>query len=372
MKYVLFFLTVLLGFAGAVQAQVANTGLLDTTGGEKVENLRIGGYVDTYYGYFSRTGGGKTVPFFVSQNRQNEFAINLAYADFRYSHGRIRARFVPAFGSYMRSNYSSEPEGFRYLLEASGGYCLSEKRRIWVDMGLLGSPFSNESPVSRDQMTFSRSLAPEYVPYYLSGVRISLPLGRRWIWYGYLVNGWQQIQDVNSLKSVVSQLEFRPDSFNLITWNMYAGSERNLAPGFGSRFFTDFYWIYRGKGRWSFSSCVYMGYQEKDGKVRRKERFWGQANAAARFRMRKNHHLAGRLEYFHDPGSTVVPAWNGKTGERFRAGSASLGWDCSLSPEALFRMEFRQFVSPDRIFPAAGNTQVSHAWWLLSGIAVSF
>ena len=37
-------------------SQVTNTGLMDTLGGEKIKNVTIGGYLDTYY---SESGAGQ-------------------------------------------------------------------------------------------------------------------------------------------------------------------------------------------------------------------------------------------------------------------------------------------------------------------------
>ncbi|MBK8819890.1 MAG: outer membrane beta-barrel protein [Saprospiraceae bacterium] len=43
--------------------------------------------------------------------------------------------------------------------------------------------------------------------------------------YAYLINGWQQIQDVNKGKAIGTQVEYRPTNLNLINWNVYIGDE---------------------------------------------------------------------------------------------------------------------------------------------------
>ncbi|MBK9192094.1 MAG: outer membrane beta-barrel protein [Crocinitomicaceae bacterium] len=160
-------------------AQVTNTATLDTTGGQQIGNTSIGAYLDAYFGYDFNEPAGKDVPLFVSSARHNEFNINLAFIDFRYNSENFRARVVPAFGTYMNSNYASEPGTLRNLLEANTGFRISKKKNIWIDAGILGSPYTNESAISKDHLMYTRSLAPEYVPYYLCGIKTSFPLGKK-------------------------------------------------------------------------------------------------------------------------------------------------------------------------------------------------
>ncbi|NJO01090.1 MAG: outer membrane beta-barrel protein [Bacteroidia bacterium] len=138
---------------------------------EKAE-ITVGGYVDAYYGYnFAQPEG--SVPYFVSMARHNEVNINLAFVDVRYTSPNVRARFAPGFGTYMNANYANEEGVLKNLLEASVGVRLV--KNIWLDAGILPSPYTNEGPISKDQLMYTRSFAPEYVPYYLAGARLGIP-----------------------------------------------------------------------------------------------------------------------------------------------------------------------------------------------------
>ena len=180
-----------------LSAQVQNPAMPDTSFGEKVEYLRIGGYMDLYYGSFQPNSKDGSIPYLVSMNQNRQISVNLAYLDLRYAKGRIRSRLIPGFGTYMNANYQGEPGGLAYLVEANAGYCLNPKRQIWLDVGVLSSPYSNESCISKDHLMYSRSLAPEYVPYYLSGIKCSAPIRTNLSLSLYLINGWQQIRDRN-------------------------------------------------------------------------------------------------------------------------------------------------------------------------------
>jgi hypothetical protein len=132
-------------------AQVTNTGIMDTTGGERINNLSIGGYIDSYFGYnFNQPEDGNN-PYFVSMNRHNEATINLAFIDLRYSSERVRARFVPGFGTYMNANYAQEAGLMKNFVEASSGYKVFARKDVWIDFGILGSPYTNESAIKMDK-----------------------------------------------------------------------------------------------------------------------------------------------------------------------------------------------------------------------------
>src|SRR5438045_2831355 len=107
MKRILLTLMVML-LVRVVSAQVVNTGMLDTTGGEHLGKIVVGAYIDAYYGYnFAKPASGD-IPYMVSMSRSNEANINLAYIDVRYTNKRLRGRFVPGVGSYMNANYANE------------------------------------------------------------------------------------------------------------------------------------------------------------------------------------------------------------------------------------------------------------------------
>jgi hypothetical protein len=183
-------------------SQIVNTATMDTLESTVIGHLAVGGYLDTYYGYnFSQPRVG-TNPYFVSSNRHDEMNINLAYMDLRYKSTNFRFRFVPGYGTYMNSNYANEVGTLKNIVEANAGLRLSAKRNIWLDFGVFGSPYTNESAISKDHLMYTRSFAPENVPYYLSGVKLSVPLNAKWSTYLFLLNGWQVIQSNDKNKAL--------------------------------------------------------------------------------------------------------------------------------------------------------------------------
>jgi len=356
------------------KSQVINTATLDTTDIESNGKFKINGFVDTYYAWNDNEPNEKDIPYLNSSQRHNEFSINLSYIDLNYSSSKIRARFVPAFGSFMNANYATETGTLKDLLEARVGIKLSNKKEIWLDAGVLGSPFTNENAVSKDQLMYTRSLAAEYVPYYLSGVRLSIPISAKTNFYAYVINGWQQIVDLNHDKSVAIQFENRPNNNWLLNWNVYAGNHQTIYyPNHRMRYFSDFYAIYAPtKSKLNMSACLYAGIQEIKDTVTGvlKNVFWSQANITARYFVSKNWSVSGRVEAFMDNSEAEVISITSEKG--FNTFCHTLGINYHVNKNAMFRLEQRSIYADKYIFETKNNQIANTSNYVVGSLAVWF
>jgi hypothetical protein len=337
-------LLILVALSEPICAQVVNTATMDSSDYKIKGKVTFEGYVDAYYAYNFNEPAAADQPYLVSMSRHNEFNINLAFIDVKYSSTRIRARIVPGFGTYINANYAREAGSLKNLIEANAGVRITKSKNIWLDVGILGSPYTNESAISKDHLAYTRSLAAENVPYYLSGAKLTVPVSQKIIAYLYLINGWQQITDDNSNKSVGTQLEYRPNNLLLLNWNTYIGKESVLTDSTEStRYFSDIYAIYH-KGPFSATSCIYYGVQ----KTANKEGTWWQANIIARYSVTPLLSTTIRVEYFKDSdGVLVVPVTKR---DHFESYGVSVGLNLKLDDNILFRAEARQLFSDKQIF----------------------
>lgn len=350
----------------SVHAQITNTGVMDTTDFRYQGKVTVGGYIDAYYCYdFDKPASGNR-SYFISMNRHNEMTINLAFVDVKYSSSRLRARFVPGFGTYINANYANEPGVLKNIVEANAGIKLFKSKSIWFDFGVFGSPYTNESAISKDHLAYTRSFAPEYVPYYLSGAKVSIPLNKKVNAFIYLVNGWQQIQDANAGKSIGTQVEYRPNNNWLLNWNTYLGKENTAAaPAYGTRYFTDLYFIY-SKGRWSATGCAYIGLQKRDNLS---NTMWWQANLIARYNITNKLSATARVEYFDDSHEVLINPITGVGG--FNSYSGSMGLNAKPAENVLFRLEYRTFYSTHNVFERSG-VAVKNSNMITSSVAIWF
>jgi hypothetical protein len=336
----------------------ANAQSLDTL---KIDSLKSPKFqmhivADWYYAYNSSAPKTDVIPLYVSMNQNNQVNNNLSYIDLKYETKRFKARFIPAIGSFMVANSATEKGIFKNILEANAAVKLSKKKELWLEGGILGSPYTNENPYSQEHLTYTRSLAAEYVPYYQAGLKVTYKYNQKWKGSLYLLNGWQQIYDLNTSKSFGSQLEYKPNSKDVFNWNTYVGNENSLQnPNFRTRYFTDLFWTHNFDGKFSFASCVYYGLQEVE-MINGKREFlpWGQLNFSARYRMKKWGSFSGRVEYFKDNENILIQGLNQNLG--FNCVGASVGYNNYLIPVILLRAECKTLHSINGdIFPSSSS-----------------
>jgi hypothetical protein len=307
---------------------------------------------DWYYAINHTHPKVSTMPYFVSFSQNRELQQNLIFADLKLEKKRYRAHLVPAIGTFMEQNSAPEKGIFKNLLEANIGIRPFRKKDIWIDGGVLGSPYTNETPFSQDHLTLTRSLAAEYVPYYLAGARASWQISKKWKVCLFALNGWQQITDQNDSKSLGTQIEFKPSDRDLLNWNTYVGKEgKNGHSSYGMRYFSDVYWTHGFSERLSIASCAYAGIQRNSQVV---DQFWWQANTAIRYSMNKLGSWSLRAEYFNDPDHAVVQSL--AQGNPFRCISYSFGYGYHILSSMLFRVEYRKMQSTSGLLYFKGNS----------------
>jgi hypothetical protein len=363
---------ILVSFFFATQGHAQNTNdstkLSIPVGGGK---LSIEGYVDTYFSYSFNHPQDATHPYFVSYTRDNEVNIDLAFISLKYESDRVRARLTPGYGTYMNANYSSERQTLQNLVEAYVGVKLFQKKGIWLDMGVIPSPYTNESAAAFDQPVYTRSIGSENVPYYLTGARLTLPLGDKWTAFLYLLNGWQVIQAQHDPLDFGSQLEFKPDDKWDINWNTYIGNESSTThPDYKTRYFSDLYAIYSASPAWSFTADAYSGWQQVGEGANAVTHNWWNAALCAKYTFVPGHSFSARVEKFHDPYQVLVTPVTPVSG--FRLSSASLGYNWAVTDQVQLRLEGRYFKSPDNLYPLRDGSYTDTDAWLTVGITARF
>jgi hypothetical protein len=341
----------------------------------KKGTLSLEGYVDVYYSYALSHPLGGTRPYFVSYNRDNEINLNLAYISIKYTSDRVRATFTPGYGTYMDANYASERQTLQNILEANVGIKLFAHKEIWLDAGVMVSPYTNETAYSLDQLTYTRSLGSENTPYYLTGAKLTLPFGSKWTAYLSVLNGWQVIQSQHDPLDFGSQLEFKPDGRWDINWNTYLGNEKSTVnPGYEMRWFTDVYATYTASARWTLSADTYAGWQRRiegdSGETHQELRPWWNANLAARYIFVPGNSFSARVEYFHDPYDVLQKPVTAASG--FKLFSASLGYNLNITDDVMFRLEARYFGAAEPLYPLRNGTSTNMEAWFTAGITARF
>jgi hypothetical protein len=329
----------------------------------------IGGGIDLYYGYHS--SNNTDIPYYVSHAKHNQINLNLAYLNLNLAYQRFRANVVPAIGTYMLANYATEHPTAQRLVLANVGYQLNKEKNIWVDAGILNAPYTLETPFSKDQLMYTRSLASEYSPYFITGARLTAPLNNKTTFYGYVINGWQQVKDVNKSISLGSALEYKADSANTFVWTFYAGDEKStLNPNFNMRYYTDVQWLCNYK-KWNFGAVASVGLQQKSDSINKNQNhIWWQTTVIGKYNFTAKHSISGRIEYFKDNYQTLIkPQFNITS---FDALGSSLCYSFKLKRNAMFRVEGKHVYSTDKIQADKNNKATNESWLAVGNITIWF
>lgn len=318
------------------------------------EGLTFSGYLEAYYSYdFNRPDDHNRPSFLYNFSRHNEFSFNIALIKVAYSSDQLRANLALMGGTYAQFNLEDEPSWARLINGASIGVKLHP--RLWLDVGIMPSHIGFESWYGMDGWHLTRSLLAENSPYFLTGARFSYELSPKTDLTLWLTNGWQNVQRQERKQGLGFGLgvNHRPIEGMQINYSNYFGNE-GPDPVRLFRFFNNFYLQYEPH-KWGVTIGGDFGIQEA---YFGSPHQWYGVTASLRRSLGERFYLAGRLEQYSDPKGIILD-------EGLKTSGLSANVDYKIQENALFRLEARQFISPDPVFilPGArfskGNTAIT-------------
>jgi hypothetical protein len=215
--------------------------------------LVFGATIETFYQYNWNRPPDRVLPLRAYDTRSNTFAIQQAAlivdavpdveAGRRFG-GRVDLQFGMATDT-VQGNPANEPrpEAYRHLWQVYGTYVLPVgPDGLQIDAGKYASMLGYETNYAKDNQAFSRAYLFNFLPFYHSGVRLTLPVNDRVSLLYMLSNGIQQTEDFNDFKSNHVAAVLKPAG--RVTWvvNYYFGQEQpdSGEPGGPDGFFTVF------------------------------------------------------------------------------------------------------------------------------------
>ncbi len=155
--------------------------------------------------------------------RTNTLSVNLLTVGAQYRDSTMRGRLALQEGTFTQVNYVNADAAWRMIGEASIGVALGND--IWVDAGIIPSHIGYESARPAANITLTRSLIADYTPYYEMGVKLGYT-GESGLHVAVIVmQGWQQIVDVNDDPAIGTALSLPLTSDVTLMWNTYVGNE---------------------------------------------------------------------------------------------------------------------------------------------------
>jgi hypothetical protein len=119
---------------------------------------------------------------------------------------RFGARIDLQFGQATETVQGSaanepRPDVYRHVWQAYGTYVFPLGRGLQADFGKFASNLGFETNYAKDNSHFSRAYLFNFLPFYHSGLRLTLPVSDEVTLTYMLTNGIQQTEDFNNFKS---------------------------------------------------------------------------------------------------------------------------------------------------------------------------
>lgn len=141
--------------------------------------------------------------------------------------GRIDLQFGQATETVQGSAANEpRPDAYRHVWQAYGTYVFPVGRGLQTDFGKFASMLGYETNYAKDNNQFSRAYLFNFLPFYHSGLRVSLPVNDKVTVLYMLTNGIQQTEDFNNFKSNHVAAIVKPTGS--VTWatSYYFGQEQ--------------------------------------------------------------------------------------------------------------------------------------------------
>jgi len=336
----------------------------DSTDSEKRSSLIISGYVDIYYQYdFNKPVDKLRPPFLYNFKKHTEINTNLTLLKASYEGKKFRANLGVMAGNYAKYNLAAEPEFFRYTYEANIGYKFSEK--ISLDAGILPSHIGAESAITKDNWNLSNSIPAENSPYYETGIKFNYLPNEKWRASFFVLNGWQNIKDHNSLKAIGTQVVFKPNEKWVFNSSGFIGDEKPDSAK-QLRLFHDFYSSYNINSKLRVLFMLDLGAERKIDKEGYNK--WMGTALLLQYSFAKKFTAAARAEFYRDKNGVIISNY---LPAQFETTGLAFNLDFHPTKNFVIRAEMRSLHSNNKIY-TRNNITVKSNFALLTSAAFYF
>ena len=263
-----------------------------------VGKVDISGSVDGYYTLNFNHPQTGTNGLYNFNFDGNAASLNLAKITFEMAPAPVGFRLDIAGGKAMKwiSATDPAPGAFRYMEQAYISFKPPKAKGLEVDFGKFVTAMGAEVIETKDNWNYSRSLLFAWaIPYYHMGVRMSVPVGKHFTGGIHVVNGWNNLWDNNTGKSVGFMGNV---NVGKVTWsNNYMMGPEKTDTNKGYRHVYDSTVLVNANAKTSFYLNFDYGLDRRIGGGSDK---WGGVAGAFRYQASSKVAVASRLEWFKD------------------------------------------------------------------------
>lgn len=330
----------------------------------------IGGVVDAYYGYNANHpyGGTATTPFTLTNNQFSLNMIELTIDKAPDKDAPLGYHVGLGWGQAMDAVNNSDPyastsswtKSAQFLKEGYLSYLAPIGKGLQIDAGKFVTEHGAEVIESNANWNYSRSLLFSYaIPYYHFGARAKYTFNDKYSMAAFLVNGWNNIIDNNTGKTVGLTFGWNPTKKLSIIENYMGGPEQTKDNG-DWRHLTDTVVAFNATSKLMLQANFDYGREIKLASTGLPAD-WSGIAGYARYAFNPKVALAGRFEYFndHDGFTTGTP-------QHMNEVTATL--ERKVASHLVSRLEYRHDSSNANFFNRGGESFVKGQTTVLAGL----
>ena len=189
--------------------------------------INFSGAVDAYYSYNANHPGNMTSGLYNFDDKTNQFNLSLVKLAMSHDPDPVGFRVDLGYGRTMELVNCCDPDGGfnKYVEQAYVSWKPKGGKGFQADFGKWVTSAGAEVIESYSNWNYSRSLAFVLaLPYYHFGLRTSMPMGSHFTGGFQVTNGWNNLTDNNSGKTVGFTGAFTSSKANFNV-NYYYGPE---------------------------------------------------------------------------------------------------------------------------------------------------
>lgn len=268
--------------------------------------LRIGGYVSTYFAHYDDEiqGSNGFVQFPTLAPRNDQFSLNMALISMEYRSRNLRSNLSFHYGDIPESSW---PATFNLIQEANAGFRI--KGNWWFDAGFFKTHIGLGSFQPRENITSSMSIPDFYDPYFLSGAKLTYYASKKVSLQACIFNGYNEYIDNNKNKALDFTANYSPSDNLSFTYNFLTCDDTpDSIPTKHQRYYQNFY-ATLVHNRWIFGLDVNFGLQENSlKKDMTKIASMYAATFVTKYNIGSRTGVYSRAEYFSDPNDILSGA----------------------------------------------------------------
>jgi hypothetical protein len=346
--------------------------------------MSVTGFVDGYYGYnFEHPHDAPcpagTVPsgfatpcssFRAFDGPSQQLSLNMIELIFDKppdaNNSRLGYHLAFGFGNAMNVVNGTDPGGLafaQYIKEGYLSYLAPVGKGLDIDFGKFVTQHGAEVIESKDNWNYSRGLLFTYaIPYYHFGLRTKYTFSDKYNVSAYLVNGWNNIVDNNTGKTLGLQFGWNPSKKVNVVQNYMVGPEETNNNS-NIRQLWDTVVTYSPTSRLSLMWNYDYGRGDRMLGVANPV-FWTGIAGYVRYAFNDRYAIATRYEYFNDHNGFT-------TGTAQHLNEFTSTFERKINGALITRLEFRRDMSNRDSF-LRGTTPARAENTALAGVVYTF